>query len=190
MGMEQNCQQRTERQLNWDVTGSKQTPIFIQITAMNSSKRNEAFLKETFSRHFLFELAKNWGKCSRKNSEAAREINDEVDFCRWNEAGPGSQRSLNVLAHELPVELTPQRVVDEGLLFLVWLGPGAILEDDVVIPTSLDFQVGLVGRRRWCVFVAEEGIPGQNVFHPAKKKTRPLLANRKWWRQSRQTFSD
>ena len=78
-------------------------------------------------------------------------------------------RSLNVLAHELPVEVAPQRVVDEGLLLLVRLGPGAVLEDDVVVPTTLDLQAGLVGCRRGSVLFAKQRVARQNVLHPEKQ---------------------
>lgn len=54
---------------------------------------------------------------------------------------------LDVLAHELSVEIASERIVDEGLLLLVGLCPGAVLEDDVVVPTALDLHVRLVGGR-------------------------------------------
>ena len=72
--------------------------------------------------------------------------------------------SLDVLLHELPVEVRPQRVVDELGLLLVRLGPGAVLEDDVVVPAPLDPKVGLL--RRAGVAVLHEGVAGEDVLHP------------------------
>ena len=52
---------------------------------------------------------------------------------------------LDILVHELSVKVTPEAVVDEGLFFLVvGLGPGTVLEDDVVVPAPLQPQVRLL----------------------------------------------
>ena len=51
--------------------------------------------------------------------------------------------SFNIFIHKLPMELVPEAVVDEGGLLVVRLGPGAILEDHVVVPPLLDLHVGL-----------------------------------------------
>ena len=75
---------------------------------------------------------------------------------------------LDVLAHELSVEIASERIVDEGLLLLVGLCPGAVLEDDVVVPAALDLHVRLVGGRWRSIFLAQERIARQNVLHPTK----------------------
>ena len=62
------------------------------------------------------------------------------------------------------MEVRPQRVVDELRLLLVRLGPGAVLEDDVVVPAALDPKVGLL--RRAGVAVLHEGVAGEDVLHP------------------------
>lgn len=48
---------------------------------------------------------------------------------------------LDIFVHELSVEVAPEAVVDESLLLFVWLGPGAIFEDDVVVPAPFEPQV-------------------------------------------------
>jgi len=60
------------------------------------------------------------------------------------------------------VELISEAVVDEGGLLLVRLGPAAILEDHIVVPTTLDPHVGLgsVG-----ILLLEQRIAGENVLH-------------------------
>ena len=51
--------------------------------------------------------------------------------------------SLDVLVHKLSMKLVPEAVVDEGNVLVVWLGPGAVLEHNVVVPALLDLHVGL-----------------------------------------------
>ena len=70
---------------------------------------------------------------------------------------------LDVFLHKLFVELVSEAVVDELWVLVVWLGAAAVLEDHVVVPTSLDLHVRL---GRVCVLVLQQGVAGQNVFLP------------------------
>ena len=65
---------------------------------------------------------------------------------------------LDVLVHELFVELVPEGVVDEAGLFFLGDGPGAVLEHHVVVPAPLDPEIGLVRRGR--VPLLHQRVPG------------------------------
>ena len=79
-----------------------------------------------------------------------------VFAAQWAILSPNSQicthspshTLLDVLVHELAVELAPERVVDEVGLLLLWRRPRAVLEDDVVVPAPLHPHICLFSGAR------------------------------------------
>lgn len=95
----------------------------------------------------------SWQHCSSPTTALYCQRRTETELLQgrwlqratWPGWGRGVQQSLDVLLHELLVELRPQRVIDEVALFAALeVSLGTILEHDIIIPPPFHLEFSLV----------------------------------------------